>query len=427
MGNKTWTNWAGNQHATPISRLSPTTLDELNSGIAHAIATGRTLRTVGSGHSFTGAAVADDLLIDLSAYNSPVRADRTTGLVTVQSGMGLGDLNAHLDSLGLAMPNLGDIAYQTISGAISTGTHGTGSQLTGISGQVRALRLITGTGQDINLTGDDLATGVVGLGTLGIITEVTLQCVPAFSLLAVNEPMKVEKTLDRFEELWSSNDNFEFYWVPHTKWALTKTNNRTDRPPMARSRRQTFLNDYLLENVAFGAVVKLGKLRPKLIPKLATALPSTGRTEFVDVSHRIYTSPRLVKFLEMEYAIPVEAVPAALREVMAMVERNGHNVSFPIEVRTAAADNIALSTASGRQSGYIAVHMAKGMDHIPYFRDVETIMRAYEGRPHWGKMHTQTAVELRGRYCGFDRFLALRERLDPDRRMANRYTETVLG
>jgi L-gulono-1,4-lactone dehydrogenase len=422
-----WTNWAGNQTARPMQRLTPTTLDDLTTGVRAAISRGQRLRAVGSGHSFTAAAIADDVLIDLAAYDSVVRADRATGLVTVQSGMKLSTLTKHLDHLQLAMPNMGDIAYQTISGAISTGTHGTGSLLTGIAGQVRALRLITGTGEDVTLTGDDLATGVVGLGALGIITEVTLQCVPAFSLHVVNEPMKVAKALDRFEELWTINDHFEFYWVPHTKWALTKSNNRTDRPHTPRSRLGGVVNDYLLENVAFGASVKLGNLRPNLIPRLATALPSSGRVEFVDTSHRVFTSPRLVKFLEMEYAIPVESVPAALNEVMAMVDKNAHNISFPVEVRTASADRIALSTASGRASGYIAVHMAKGADHTAYFRDVESIMRAYEGRPHWGKMHTQQADELSKRYTHFDSFLRLRDRLDPHRLMANRYTDSVIG
>ncbi len=426
MGTRTWTNWAGNQRATPTGWLRPTSEAELVSGVNQALGPGRRVRAVGSGHSFTAAAVADELLVDLSAYNSLLRADRRTGLVTVQSGIALSALNAQLDALGLAMANLGDIAYQTISGAISTGTHGTGSKLTGIAGQVRSLKLISGTGELITLDGDDLSIGVVGLGALGIITEVTLQCVPAFNLHVINEPMKVERALDRFEELWSTNDHFEFYWVPHTKWALTKTNNRTESPIALRPRTAAFLNDYAFENFAFGALVKLGKRRPSLIPRLATAAPSSGRTEFIDVSHRVFTSPRLVKFLEMEYALPVESIPDALRDVMSMVDRNGHHISFPVEVRTAAADDIALSTASGRATGYIAVHMAKGSPHQSYFRDVETIMRAYDGRPHWGKLHTQTADELRRRYARFESFVALRNQLDPNNLMMNRYTETVL-
>jgi L-gulono-1,4-lactone dehydrogenase len=427
IARRRWTNWAGNQQAVPASWLRPSSEAELVEGIRLALNNGRRVRAIGSGHSFTGAAVADETLVDLSAYGSLLRADRATGLVTVQSGIALSALNAQLDDLGLAMPNLGDIAYQTISGAISTGTHGTGARLTGIAGQVRGLRVLAGTGEMVTLNGDDLANGVLGLGALGVITEVTLQCVPSFNLRVVNEPMKVERALDRFEELWATNDHFEFFWVPHTKWALTKTNNHTDAPLSPRPKFSAFLNDYAFENYAFGALVKLGKRRPSLIPRLATAAPSSGRTEFVDVSHRVFTSPRLVKFLEMEYALPIESLPAALREVMEMVDRNGHQVSFPVEVRTAAADDLALSTAFGRASGYIAVHMSKGSPHETYFRDVETIMRAYDGRPHWGKIHTQDAAELSSRYARFDSFLALRDRLDPHGLMTNRYTDTVFG
>ncbi len=422
-----WTNWAGNQSARPTNWVRPRSEATLGEAVEVALARGQRVRTIGSGHSFTGAAVADDVLIDLSEYTGMVRADRATGLVTVQSGMTLHALNAHLDQLGLAMANLGDIAYQTVAGAISTGTHGTGSTLTGLAGQVRELKLMDGTGTVRALTGKDLSVAAVSLGALGIITEVTIQCVPSFRLRVVNEPMKVSRVLEQFAELHQTNDHFEFFWVPHTKWALTKTNNRTDEPLARRSKAAAFLGDVVLENAGFGAVVKVGKLRPNAIPKLATVLPSTGRTEFVDTSHRVFVSQRFVKFLEMEYALPVEAIPDALNEVMSMVERNGHNVSFPVEVRTAAADDLALSTASGRASGYLAVHMAKGMSHDRYFFDVEAIMRAYDGRPHWGKMHTQTADELRGRYPQYDSFLAMRTQYDPHGLMSNRYTDTVFG
>ncbi len=129
----------------------------------------------------------------------------------------------------------------------------------------------------------------------------------------------------------------------------------------------------------------------------------------------------------MEYAIPLEAVPDAMREVRALIERRGWRISFPIEVRSAASDDNWLSTAYGRETGYIAVHRYFREDPREYFTAVEEIMRGFGGRPHWGKLHTQTAETLREVYPRFDDFLRVRDELDPERRFANPYLERVLG
>jgi L-gulono-1,4-lactone dehydrogenase len=387
----------------------------------------RNLRAVGSGHSFTGAAVADHTLIDLCGYNRVLRADTSTGLVTVQSGITLADLNDALDRVDLAMPNLGDIVYQTVSGAISTGTHGTGATLGGLATQICELRVVNAHGEIVVLTGDDLQLGVVGLGALGIISTLAIQCVPAFRLHVVNEPMKLNTVIGRFDELIETNEHFEFYWVPHTKWALTKHNNRTEEPLRPRSKASAFANDYLFENAAFGLLTKIGKVRPSLIPRLSTAAPSSGRVEFVDKSFNVFASPRLVKFVEQEYAVPRAATCEALRAITEMVDRKGYQISFPVEVRVAAADGLGLSTATGRDSGYIAVHMVKGSDHAAYFKDVEDILRSYDGRPHWGKLHTRTYDDLRTTYKRMDDFRLLRARMDPAGLFSNEYTNRVFG
>jgi L-gulono-1,4-lactone dehydrogenase len=422
-----WSNWAGNQFASPLVVECPTDETQLIAAVSRSLLAKRNIRAIGSGHSFTAVAVADQTLINLTGYNRIVTADKASGLVTVQAGMALSQLNSELDQLGLAMPNLGDIVYQTVSGALSTGTHGTGASLGGLATQVREMRVVAGTGQVETLTGDDLSLAIVGLGAFGVISTVTLQCVPAFNLHVVNEPMKLNAALGRFDELADDNDHFEFYWVPHTKWALTKQNNRTDRPLSPRSKLSAFANDYLFENIAFGAITKLGKRRPALIPRLATAAPSSGRVEFVDKSFKVFASPRLVKFVEQEYAIPRAAIPEALRAITEMVDRKGYNISFPVEVRVTAADEIALSTAYGRASGYIAVHMVKGSDHTAYFADVEDILRTYDGRPHWGKLHTRTYDDLAPTYKRIDEVRSLRERMDPTGLCSNEYVNRVIG
>jgi L-gulono-1,4-lactone dehydrogenase len=426
-GPEGWSNWAGNQTASPLLVERPIDESQLIDVVVRSLHAKRRIRAIGSGHSFTAAAVADQTLIDLSGYNRIVAADKMTGLVTVQSGMALSQLNDELDQLGLAMPNLGDIVYQSISGALSTGTHGTGATLGGLATQVREMRIVSGTGELTTLTGDDLALAIIGLGAFGIVSTITLQCVPSFNLHVVNEPMKLSAALGQFEELADTNDHFEFYWVPHTKWALTKKNNRTDRPLTPRSKVSAFANDYLFENVAFGAITKLGKFRPSLIPRLATAAPSSGRTEFVDKSFEVFASPRFVKFVEQEYAIPRAAVPEALRSITEMVDKKGHQISFPVEVRVTAADDVALSTAYGRPSGYIAVHMVKGSEHTAYFKDVEDILRTYDGRPHWGKLHTRTYEDLAPTYKRLDDVRALRNQMDPNGLCSNAYVNRVFG
>jgi L-gulonolactone oxidase len=426
-----WRNWAGNQRCEPVAVEDPSTEDELVAAVKRAAGAGRRVKAVGAGHSFTDTALTDGVQLKLDRYARILDVDKELLQVTVQSGIPIAKLNADLAALGLAMPNLGDIAYQSISGAISTATHGTGIKLTGIAGQVVGMSLVTGDGSLVTCSADEepevLHAARVGVGALGLISTVTLQCVPAFRLHAIEEPMRVDAVLESLDEHVEGNDHFEFFWVPHTGWALTKRNNRTDAPVGGMSRWRFFKEKILLENVAFGLVNRVGRMRPSLIPRLQKLVPSSGRTEYVSASHKIFASPRFVKFLEMEYAVPRAAVPEALNRIRAFIDDSGMRIGFPVEVRFTAADDIPLSTASGRETGYLAVHVYKGMPHEPYFRGVEAIMDSLGGRPHWGKLHFQTAATLAPRYPEWDRFQAVRRRLDPDGRFANAYTDRVLG
>jgi L-gulono-1,4-lactone dehydrogenase len=386
---------------------------------------------VGSGHSFTAAAVTDGILVQLDRYQQVLNIDTSTRQVTVEAGITLTKLNEVLDARGLAMANLGDIAYQTISGAISTSTHGTGIALTGIAGQVAALRIITSTGEALNCNPEENAdifhAARVGVGVLGALSTVTINVVPAFGLRVVEEPMRVDAVLADLDGYVEDNDHFEFYWVPHTGWALTKRNNRTTDPLAPPSRFSHFKNKVVLENYAFGAVCRLGRIKPTLIPKLARALPSTGKTEFVDQSYKVFASTRLVKFYEMEYSIERAACAEALNRVRAFVKQQDLMLNFPVEVRFTAPDDIPLSTGTARQSAYIAVHIFQKMDSEQYFNGVEAIMNDYGGRPHWGKLHRQTAATLAPKYPQWDAFIAARDRLDPDGRFTNDYAKRVFG
>ena len=430
-GSRSWTNWAGNQSCRPAAIHFPTSTAEVSDIVSRAAAAGETVKAVGSGHSFTPAALTSGHLIDLSRMSRLIDVDREEHRVTVEGGISIDDLNNLLHGLGYALPNLGDIAYQTISGAVATATHGTGRLLGGIATRISGMSVVAGDGNVVHMDSSRnanlLESARVGVGALGITTQLTLDVVPAFRLRAQEGADRLERILDNIDEHVETNDHFEFFWIPHTEWVLTKRNNRTDEPlsrvnPIGHWYKKTFL-----ENIAFGAVCRAGRFRPRWIPRLATALPSSGQTTYVDDSYRIFASQRIVKFVEMEYAIPREHCAEVLRRIKNMIESKGHLVSFPVEVRFTAADDIPLSTASGRETAYIAVHMYKGMDHTEYFRDVSEIMADYLGRPHWGKMHDLSADELSKLYPRWDEFLAARSQLDPTRTFANSYTHRVFG
>lgn len=426
-----WKNWAGNQQCAPTAISRPKTEEGLVRIVQDATSTRTRLKVVGSGHSFTGIALTDGRLIDLSRYQKVLAVDREKGTVTVQAGIRLSRLNEELDARGLAMENLGDIAYQSISGAISTATHGTGARFGGLATQVVGLRIIAGDGSIIDCSPevepDVFRAARVGLGALGIVSTVTLQCVPAFNLHAREMPMPVDDVLDSLDEHVDGNEHFEFFWLPHTRWALTKRNNRTDKPLAPRSRWQEFRDDILISNLAFGAICKIGQLRPSLIPQLVRSLPGAARLHYIDKSYRVFATPRLVRFYEMEYAIPREAAKQAVNRLRDFVKRSGLMISFPVEVRFAAADDIFLSTAHGRDTCYIAVHVYQGSQYQQYFEAVEDIMDDYDGRPHWGKLHFQTAETLAPRYPEWEAFQRLRARLDPQGLFANPYLDRVLG
>jgi L-gulonolactone oxidase len=429
-----WSNWAGDQRCAAAAFERPGTVEELSAAIARAATRGSRVRAVGAGHSFSDVALADadGTLVSLQRMDRMLEVDRASGLVRVQAGITINALSRLLHEHGLAMENLGDIDVQSIAGAISTATHGTGARLRNIASQVAALKLVLADGStfecDAEREGDAFRAARVGLGALGVVAEVTLRCVPAFTLRGVDEPAPLERTLARFEELALGNDHFEFFVFPYAKTALTRTNNRTEEPAQPRGRLAAYANDVLLTNHAFGLFCRLARRVPGAIPQINRLVTRVaGRSERVERSASIFASPRLVRFTEMEYAVPRERTPEAVRRVMELVAERGLAVPFPIEVRTVASDDAFLSTAAGRDSGYVAVHMFQGMEWRPYFEAVEAIMDELDGRPHWGKRHFQTAASLCGRYPDWDRFQAVRARLDPQGLFGNAWTDRVLG
>ncbi|MEQ8839599.1 MAG: D-arabinono-1,4-lactone oxidase [Acidimicrobiales bacterium] len=428
----TFRNWAGNQVCLPTERAMPRSSDEVAAIVARAAADGVRVKAVGAGHSFTAAAMTDGVLMSLDHVADVISVDTERRRVTVGAGMRLADLNVVLDKAGLAMPNLGDIAYQSIAGAVATATHGTGAELGNLATTIVGMEIVDGTGQrircDENERADLLRVARVGVGALGIVTEVTLQCVPAFDLHAVETIEVLDDVLDGFEDNWRGSDHFEFFWMPGARRCQVKRNNRTTEPRRPQPRLAYLRDKIVAENLAFGLVTKVGARFPGAAPRIAKLVDSgvSGR-DLVDASHRIFASPRWVRFTEMEYGIPRNALPEAMRRVRDLVKRGSEPIFFPIEVRVSAADDIPLSTAQGRDTAWIAAHVHKGGSYETYFQGIERIMADYDGRPHWGKLHFQDHTTLAPRYPEWEAFQAVRAELDPAGRFANSYTDRVLG
>jgi L-gulonolactone oxidase len=431
-GSPEWANWAGDQRCRPLETVRPGSPEELAAAVLAAAGAGRKVSVAGSGHSFTEAAMTEGTMLRIEALSGVLDADPASGLVEVGGGTVLAELNQELARLGLAMENLGDIDRQTIAGAISTGTHGTGARLRNISSQVAAIELVLADGSVRRLSEDDrpelLRAARVGVGALGAISAVTLRCVPAFALERVDTPEPREAVLDAFQERADANDHFELFTFPYADSALVLERNRTEAAPRPRGRAAAFLNDVVLENWALEALSATGRAFPRSIPmlsRLAGRVASGGRT--VDRSDRAFVNERRVRFTEMEYGVPRERGPEAVRRVVEWVRSNRYPVFFPIEMRVAAGDDASLSPSHERDTVYIAVHQYRGMEWRPYFEAVEAIMDSYGGRPHWGKRHFQTAATLAPRYPAWAEFQAARDELDPGRIFANGYAERVLG
>jgi FAD-linked oxidoreductase len=440
-GRRAFRNWSGHVHAHPHTYARPTSAEELSGIVARASADGDRLRVVGAGHSFTPVAAGDDVMVNLDELSGIVAVDEVSRRVRFHAGTRLRDIPGLLAPYGLALANQGDVNPQSLAGAISTSTHGTGLGFTGFAGTITGLSLMGTDGSVRELSTEDepevFDLARVSLGVLGVLTEVELQCVPAFDLIAEEKVAGLAELLDGLEERMRSADHFEFYWFPHTDSALTKTNTRVD-PGQAgpghlaeagvRNRWLNLLDKEVVENGALRLAVELGAKVPAAVPTINRVAQSVVSDRIYRApGHDVFVTPRRVRFNEMEYALPFAAGSQAIREIRAAIEAKGWTISFPLEVRCAAADDVPLSTASGRDTMYIAVHRFNKEDFAEYFRVVEQIFRAHGGRPHWGKIHTLGADELRGLYPRFVDFCALRASLDPEAMFGNRFTDSLFG
>jgi FAD-linked oxidoreductase len=425
-----WSNWSGSVQCNPKEILEPSSVEEIQSIVKRCAAEKSTIRVIGSGHSFTGLVGNNKTLISLDAYQGVENVDKEKSQAVVRAGTKLKLLGETLLSNGLAQVNLGDIDVQSIAGATSTGTHGTGITLGSVSTQIAEITLVTAKGEVLvcseTQNKETFKAAQVAMGALGIVTKVKLQLVPAYKLKYVKEKVNLDDCLNNLDKYKTQNRNFEFYWFPHTNTIQAKMLNITDEAPM-KSSVMKYFNDMVLENGAFKVLSELCRMFPsmsKSVAKISAGAVSTGVD--INYSNRIYATPRLVKFQEMEYNLPAEHAVQAIKEMRESINANNFKVHFPIEVRFVKGDDIYLSPAYQRDSVYIAVHMYKGMEYKTYFDAMETIFKKYNGRPHWGKMHTRTASELSQLYPMWGKFQEIRHQLDPEGLFMNDYLRKLM-
>lgn len=430
MKDKQWSNWARTQTCVPGTVHQPADAGEIGRIIRDARSSQSTVRPLGAGHSFTPVAVTDGHRIQLDNMAGFVGRDDDAGTVTLRAGTRLRDVPGILRPQGLALANQGDVDPQAVAGAVSTGTHGTGLGFTGFAGMVKGFRIVGADGEEIHayegapgVAGELFRLARLGLGVFGVLTELTLESVPAFRLAADEHAEDFDEVRRTFPERVAAVDHMEFYWFPGTDLALVKENTRlpgienADGSPTSRllNRAGEFISDEVVNNAGLLAVCELAKATPKLTRRLnALAAKIVSTRRYVDDAHKVFVSPRRVRFSEMEYAVPLESLPDVLDEVRRTIDRHRAWVSFPMEIRAAKGDDVALSTAYGRDSAYIAVHRYYREDYREYFKLLEPIFLAAGGRPHWGKLHTLGAEQLRERYPLFDDVAELRRRVDPD-------------
>ncbi|MDR7254509.1 FAD-linked oxidoreductase [Nocardioides sp. BE266] len=430
-----WRNWSGLVGARPERVLSPSSVEDIVDVVRQSREQGTTVKMTGTGHSFTAIAAPEHTLLRPEQLAGILDVDREAMTVTARAGTPLKDLNLALERLGLSLHNMGDIAEQTLAGATSTGTHGTGGTAAGLAAQLAGLELVTGTGEVVRASAtenpDVFDVARVGLGALGILTSVTFHVEPLFVIEAHEQPMRWDGALAAYDDMTAASHHVDMYWFPHTDAMMVKQNVRTDLEPGEQeppSRLAAWWEDELVSNTVFGGLVRVGSRAPGLIPRInRVAGRALSERRYSDLAHRVFVTPRWVRFREMEYAVPREAGLDVLRECRRVIDASDWRIAFPVEIRTAPADDIPLSTANGRDSFYLAFHVPMDTDHTAYFGGLEPILREAGGRPHWGKVHTRTAADLAPIYPRFDDFLAMRDRLDPDRVFANDYLRQVLG
>lgn len=409
-------NWAGNLEFHPKSVLSPATTQEAQTLIKEQIQQNKKIRMRGSSHSWTGLIATDETYLHLDNLQGVIHAEPDKNLLTAYGGTKLKLFTEEAHKFNLALPNQGDVDHQSLAGSISTGTHGTGITLQSISNQLHGVKLINGLGDIIELDGekhaDEIKALSVSMGSMGLITEATVKMIPSYKLKVETFAEDMNESLMRYQDRLRNNRHLEMFYFPVGDWSMVKLMNLSDEAPTA-SNKLGKLSDLVLENWLYeGLNILAGKTDSyKSLDKLMRKFVS--QTHKINWSHLAFPTERTVRFMEMEFNLPIEKFEMAFSEIKASIKKHKFQTLFPIEIRFVKGDDLWLSPAYKRDSVYFAVHTYITEDFAPYFAEMQTIFKRHGGRPHWGKWHSLTHDDLEKVYPKWQDFQNMRERFDP--------------
>ncbi len=423
-----WINWAGNQSCTPSSRVSPRSEDELISALKSAKSV---VRAVGAGHSFSGVVPTNDTLISTDLLSGLVRHDPEKMQATLLAGTRMHDMGPILHAVGQAVPNMPDMDYPAIGGAIANSVHATGNSFGSMSSYVSGFKLATLAGELLECTAEKnpefFHAGRTSIGALGIMSEITLQNQASFNLTEVNKVEKLGDVLDDIEARCKAHRHFEFFPIPYASNCLTVATDIAQPGDVSVGGDDPKAVNTL--RTVFDAVSWVPLVGEELYDKiLSTALAGDAETIRTGSSFQVFPHVRVVRFREMEYTVPAEFGPACVREIMSTIKDKNLPITFPLEYRYVKADDIWLSMFEGQDGCSISVHQFGDLDYKTPFAEIEPIFWKYAGRPHWGKIHTLDAKRLAALYPRhWQDFHRVRNELDPRGKLMNDHLKEIFG
>ena len=404
-----WRNWVGNQYCVPQYKASPASEDELRELVRESDKRDLPLRAVGSGHSFTPVVATAGLLVSLAEMKGVRGIDRDKKQIEVAAGTRINEVGKVLKQNGLSLLNQGDIDSQAVAGAFTTGTHGTGLKLGNLASSIAGMRIVKADGDVLDIDGSDqelLHAAQVSIGSLGVISSLTLNVADAYNLHEKLWRDDFETCMERHDELAAKHRHFGFFWCPTPE-----------------SRHLYCLPD----TAAVSSTNKLADVCEMKVMDMTDAAPMQGEFEKIAYSSDVYPIEYVPNFVELEYMVPLEHGKEAIRAVRELMLTKHTDCLFPIEYRFIAGDSAWMSPFYRQDCISLSVSGGPGLDYWPYLRDVDFILRRYHSRPHWGKMHFLDAQDVTALYPRAEHFRRLRRELDPKGRFLNEHLRMLLG
>ncbi|AFL48618.1 FAD/FMN-containing dehydrogenase [Sinorhizobium fredii] len=396
-----WRNWVGNQSCIVRHRGVPGSEAELAEMVRQATSAGLNVRCAGSGHSFTPVALTSGLHLTLSGMQGVANIDQTRKRVSVSAGTTINQLGKALKSNGLSLINQGDIDSQALAGALTTGTHGTGAALGNMASQIVGMRLVQPDGSILvvdETTPDLLEASRVSVGMLGVISEITLQVMDSYNLHEKLWRCDFDECMEQHDELAAKHRHFGFFWCP-----------------VPESRHCYCLPD----TSSVSTTEKTADVCEMKVIDITDRPPMDDAFERIAYSSEIYPIEYVPNFHELEYAVPVAHGKEAVKAVRKLMLEKHPTCIYPIEYRFTAGDSGWISPFYEQDSITLSVSGEPGTDYWDYLKDVDTILRQYGSRPHWGKLHFLGAEDVTALYPRSGDFRALRAKVDPECRFLN--------